>query len=204
MQSDGNVRVVAPVSCVLHHECVHTRLLYQRQDERAAFALADALGRAGADVVLGAWSADADGAPDREAVVVLLWSAAWDRTLREPVLSSAFVPVRLDDTPLPSVLAGLRHVRLAQGWGRVSDEAAAMVVRLGFPALVPPLPVRGNPTESTLVISDFGPLGLFATCPRCGGSSERLRPYVTVDHQYDRALRLVICGACDWQDGCEL
>jgi len=187
-----------------HHECVHTRLTYQRQDERAAFALADALGRAGADVVLDVWPTAADGAPDPETVVVLLWSAAWDRTQTEPAPLGAHVPVRLDDTPLPSALAGLRHLRLAQGWGRVSEEAAAMIVRLGFPALVPALPVRGNPTEDTLVISDFGSLGLFASCPRCGGSSERLRPYVTVDHQYDRALRLVICGACNWQDGCEL
>ncbi|WP_262063190.1 toll/interleukin-1 receptor domain-containing protein [Streptomyces sp. STR69] len=183
---------------------MHTRLTYQRQDERAAFALADALGRAGADVVPAVWPAAADGAPDPETVVVLLWSAAWDRTAMEPALLGVHVPVRLDDTPLPPALAGLRHVRLAQGWGRVSDEAAAMIVRLGFPALVPARPVRGTPTEQTVAISDFGPLGLFASCPRCGGSSERLRPYVTVDHQYDRALRLVICGACNWQDGCEL
>ncbi|MEV0742480.1 hypothetical protein AB0I51_42680 [Streptomyces sp. NPDC050549] len=183
---------------------MHTRLTYQRQDERAAFALADALGRAGADVVLDGWPTAPDGAPDQETVVVLLWSAAWDRTRTQPAPPAAHVPVRLDDTPLPSALAGLRHLRLAQGWGRVSDEAAAMIVRLGFPASVPALSVRGNPTESTLAISDFGPLGLFASCPRCGGSSERLRPYVTVDHHYDRALRLVICGACNWQDGCEL
>ncbi len=204
MQSDGNVRVVAPVSCVPHHECVHTRLLYQRRDERAAFALADALGRAGADVVRAAWPPGSDDAPDPDAAVVLLWSAAWGRTPTEPGPPSAGVPVRLDDTPLPSALDGLPRIRLVLGGGRMSDEAAAMILHLGCPTAAPAPAVRGELTENTLAVSDFGNLGVFATCPGCGTDSDRLRPYVTVDHHHDRALRLVICGACGWQDGCEL
>lgn len=187
-----------------HHECVHTRLLYQRQDERAAFALADELGRAGSDVVLDVWPPGSDDAPDPDAVVVLLWSAAWARTPTEPGPPNAGVPVRLDDTPLPSALDGLPHIRLVLGGGRMSDGTAPMILHLGFPTTAPTPAVRGELTENTLIVSDFGNLGLFATCPGCDASSDRLHPYVTVDHLNDRALRLVICGACNWQDYCDL
>nr|WSY49161.1 toll/interleukin-1 receptor domain-containing protein [Streptomyces sp. NBC_00886] len=182
---------------------MHTRLWYQRQDERAAFALADALGRAGADVVLDVSPPGPDGAAE-DGVVVLLWSAAWSRTPMDPGQPSPLVPVRLDDTPLPAALEGLRHVRLTRSSGGVSDEGAAMIVHLGFSTTAPAPAVRGEGAENALTISDFGPLGLFATCPGCDVSSDRLRPYVTVDHHYDRALRLVICGACEWQDYCDL
>jgi hypothetical protein len=187
-----------------HHKSVHTRLLYQRQDERAAFALADALGRAGADVVLDVRPPGSDDAPDPDAVVVPLWSAAWARTPTEPGPPSAGVPVRLDDTPLPPALDGLPHIRLVLGGGLVSEETAAMILHLGFPTTAPAPAVRGELAENSLTVSDFGTLGLFASCPGCDASSERLRPYVTVDHLSDRALRLVICGACDWQDYCDL
>ncbi|MER5514176.1 hypothetical protein [Streptomyces sp. NPDC002763] len=85
----------------------------------------------------------------------------------------------------------------------MTEGTAAMIVHMGQAAGTAPA-VRGHYSERTVVISDFSRLGLFASCPRCGVSSERLRPYITVDHRDDRALRLVICGACGWQDACDL
>ncbi|MEV7344940.1 TIR domain-containing protein [Streptomyces sp. NPDC093544] len=204
---------------------MRTRLSYQRQDERPASSLAAALRRVGADLVLDAWTSGSDDSPasrsmacpsaDTDEAVVLLWSAAagtaWAEALAEPGLPSGLtgtgearpVPVRLDDTPLPPSLGSLRHIRLARGADRMADATAAMIVHIGSTA-VPAPTVRGNVSESVLAISDFGRLGLFAACPRCGVSSERLRPYVTVDHISDRALDLVICGACGWQDACDI
>lgn len=186
MSQAGSAAQTQRRAALLHHEIVRAQLSYQPKDERQASSLAAALARAGADVVP---SADAD-------AIVLLWSyaaeAAWvpARTERERV-----VPVRLDDCPLPPPLDRLPQVRLAVG---VTDAAAAAIARLASTA--PLFDEQGPEPERPLVISDFGPLGQYETCPRCGIGSDRLRPYVTVDHRDDRALRLVICGACGWQD----
>jgi hypothetical protein len=94
-------------------------------------------------------------------------------------------------------------MRLAEGTDRTTDAAAAMITHLGSTTASAPA-VRGDIREDCPAIADFGRLGLFAACPRCGVSSDRLRPYVTVDHFSDRALRLVICGACGRQDACDL
>lgn len=174
-----------------HHEIVRTQLSYQPKDERQASSLTAALTRAGADVVPDADTAGTD-------AVVLLWSyaaeAAWDPTLAE---RERVIPVRLDDTSLPPSLNRLPQVRLTVG---VTDAGAATIVRLASTAV----PSDEGSPELPLVISDFGPLGQYETCPRCGVGSDRLRPYVTVDHLDDRALRLVICGTCGWQDYCDL
>ncbi|MET7486464.1 hypothetical protein [Streptomyces sp. NPDC005538] len=86
----------------------------------------------------------------------------------------------------------------------MSDETTATILHFDRPTAAPTTAVRGELAESTLTVSDFGTLGLFASCPGCGLGSDRLRPYVTVDHLHDRALRLVGCGACGRQDGCDL
>jgi hypothetical protein len=202
---------------------MRTRLSYQQQDERPASSLAAALRRVGADLVLDAWTTAPDDSPasranpsaDTDDAVVLLWSAAgrtaWGEALAESGLPSGLtgtgearlVPVRLDDTPLPPSLGSLRHVRLAGGTYRMTDATAAMIVHIGSTA-VPAPAVRGQVSEHALVISDFGGLGLFAACPQCDVSSERLRSYTTVEHISDRALYLVICGACGWQDACDI
>ncbi|KUN54755.1 hypothetical protein AQJ46_49970 [Streptomyces canus] len=204
---------------------MRTRLSYQQQDERPASSLAAALRRVGADLVLDAWTTAPDDSPasrsmanpsaDTDDAVVLLWSAAagtaWGEALAESGLPSGLtgtgearlVPVRLDDTPLPPSLGSLRHVRLAGGTYRMTDATAAMIVNIGSTA-VPAPAVRGNISENVLVISDFGRLGLFAACPQCGVSSDRLRSYTTVEHISDRALYLVICGVCGWQDACDI
>lgn len=170
---------------------MRTHLSYQPKDERQAASLVAALGRAGADVVPDA-HADAAGTD----AVVLLWSyaakAAWVAAQAD---SERVIPVRLDDCPLPPPLNQLPQVRLAVG---VTDAAAAAIVRLALTDT--PSGDQGTEPEHPLVISDFGPLGQYETCPQCGVGSDRLRPYVTVDHHNDRALRLVICGACAWQD----
>lgn len=206
---------------------MRTRLSYQQQDERPASSLAAALRRVGADLVLDAWTTGPgpDNSPasrgmahpsaDTEDAVVLLWSAAagkaWGEALAESGLPSGLtgtgearlVPVRLDDTPLPPSLGSLRHVRLAGGTFRMTDATAAMIVHIGSTS-VPAPAVRGNVSEELLAISDFGDLGLFAACPGCGVSSDRLGSYTTVEHISDRALYLVICGACGWQDACDI
>ncbi|MFC8427572.1 hypothetical protein [Streptomyces sp. NPDC057253] len=167
---------------------MRAHLSYQPQDERQASSLAAALARAGADVVPGA---DATGT----GTLVLLWSyAASAASVPARPEGERIIPVRLDDCPLPPPLNRLPQIRLAVG---VTDSAAAAITRLALTGT----PAANQPTEPEppVVISDFGPLGQYETCPRCGAGSDRLRPYVTVDHRDDRALRLVICGSCGWQ-----
>ncbi|MET9909449.1 hypothetical protein ABZZ74_22050 [Streptomyces sp. NPDC006476] len=170
---------------------MRTHLSYQPKDERQAASLASALARAGADVVPDTHT-DTAGTD----ATVLLWSyaaeAAWDAA---PAEDERLVPVRLDDCPLPPPLNRRPQVRLAVG---VTDAAAAAIVRLAL--ISTPSGDQHPVSEHPPVISDFGPLGQYETCPRCGVGSDRLRPYVTVDHHDDRALRLVICGSCGWQD----
>ncbi|AZP15155.1 TIR domain-containing protein [Streptomyces aquilus] len=182
-----------------HDENVRAQLSYQPQDERQASSLAAALARAGADVVPTADAdADADAGADAAGTdaVVLLWSyAAQAAGVTAPAGGERVVPVRLDDCSLPPLLSHLPQVRLAVG---VTDAAAAAIARLALTD--PPVGDKGVEPELPVVISDFGPLGQYETCPRCGVGSDRLRPYVTVDHHDDRALRLVICGSCGWQD----
>jgi hypothetical protein len=178
-----------------HDENVRAQLSYQPQDERQASSLAAALARAGADVVPTA-EADADADVAGADAVVLLWSyAAKAAGVAARAEAERVVPVRLDDCPLPPVLNRLPQVRLAVG---VTDAAAAAIARLALTDT--PADDKGSEPELPVVISDFGPLGQYETCPRCGVGSDRLRPYVTVDHHDDRALRLVICGSCGWQD----
>ncbi|KUN25232.1 hypothetical protein AQJ23_17935 [Streptomyces antibioticus] len=172
---------------------MRAQLSYQPKDERQASSLAAALSRAGADVVP---SADAAGTD----AVVLLWSyAAQAAGVGGAAEGERVVPVRLDDCPLPPLLSRLPQVRLAVG---VTDTAAAAIVRLALTDS-PPDDEAPEP-ELPLVVGDFGPLGQYETCPRCGVGSDRLRPYVTVDHHDDRALRLVVCGSCGWQEHCDL
>ncbi|SNX55786.1 hypothetical protein SAMN06272735_0217 [Streptomyces sp. TLI_55] len=172
---------------------MRAQLSYQPQDERQASSLAAALSRAGADVVP---SADAGTEAAGTDAVVLLWSyAAQAAGVAARAEGGRVVPVRLDDCPLPPLLDRLPQVRLAVG---VTDAAAAAIARLALTATL--AGDQGTEPELPVVISDFGPLGQYETCPRCGVGSDRLRPYVTVDHHDDRALRLVICGSCGWQD----
>lgn len=192
---------------------MRTRLSYRPQDEHLASSLSTLLRRVGADVVSDTGNPCSDSSDDD--TVVLLWSSAaavaWGETLADVGLPSGLtgtgttrlVPVRLDDTPLPRSLSVLRHIRLANSREPMTEGTAAMIVHMGPAAGTAPA-VRGHYSERTVVISDFSRLGLFASCPRCGVSSERLRPYITVDHLADRPLRLVICGACSWQDACDL
>ena len=98
-----------------------------------------------------------------------------------------------------AALSQLKELNL-HGCVGVTDAGAATIVRLASTAV----PFDEGSPEPPLIISDFGPLGQHETCPRCGAGSDRLRPYVTVDHLDDRALRLVICGTCGWQDYCDL
>ncbi|GGN57601.1 hypothetical protein GCM10011579_019990 [Streptomyces albiflavescens] len=75
----------------------------------------------------------------------------------------------------------------------MTDVAAVMTVHLGSTTASAPA-VRGDIREDSPAIADFGRLGLFVACPGRGVSSDRLCPYMTVDHFRDRALRLVIRG----------
>jgi len=57
-----------------------------------ASLLGDVLSGVGAEVVLDAWRNGSDGATDPDAVVVLLWSAAWGRTSMEPGRRAPWCP----------------------------------------------------------------------------------------------------------------
>jgi hypothetical protein len=84
----------------------------------------------------------------------------------------------------------------------MTDAAAAMIMHLGSTTACAPA-VRGDSGEESPAVADFECPGLFAACPRCGVSGDRLRLYATVEHFSDRALRLVVCGACGRQDACD-
>lgn len=140
-------------------------------------------------------------------VLVLVWSAAahasnWVGTeirayLRRRVDDNSLriVPVMLDDTPLPTLVADYRGFRLesdaeleavaAEITGRSSDVEIARRLQNRLLELTERYGSPGDPLP-------------FIICPRCG--SEHLERSNPVDDEHDEAYYVIECRDCKWYE----
>ena len=110
------------------------------------------------------------------------------------------VPVRLDSTPLPSLLRSVRyvdgidgnHIRVARELlGIESDTAFRMAVQEFI-------------DEAGVEFREFWGVGVLVACPRCGAKLDKLEGWEGTDYKRDDQYVGARCTVCGWEDGSEL
>lgn len=122
---------------------------------------------------------------------IMRWTA--DESLR-------LVPVRLDDAPLPTLLAPLRRVDgRDRDYHRVARELLGIESENAYR-----MAVQGFIDEAALDFIDNPGAGLLVACRRCGATVDHLRPWEQTDHERDDRYAGVRCDICGWEDGGEV
>lgn len=145
------------------------------------------------DTFVLAWSEDAAGSKwvgsERDAAI--------SRVMSSPNLR--IVPVILDDTPLPPLLAPLKyvdarnydHVQAARGLADVKNDRE---YRLAIQEFL---------DNAGLEPRGFYGAGVFVACPNCGASTDRLEQWGDTNSRGDECAG-VRCKECGWIDGGEI
>lgn len=199
---------------------MHVFISYNRLDKSFATRLAAQLRLVGADVWLDDWKIKpGDSIPgkvnDALAVVdtvLVLWSdsaahsrwvdgelaAALDRRLSDDDLR--IVPVRLDATPLPSLLRPLK--RLDADNDDPSPVARAVA---GLDSDADMLrAIQQTIDKAGLAFVDFPGYGVLVACPKCGAPASELENWSAVDERRDDTYAGARCRRCGWEDGGEI
>jgi hypothetical protein len=144
-------------------------------------------------------------------VFALVWSDAasksqWVRSEMHAALarwmvdqSLRVVPVVIDRTPLPPLLAPLAyvnamdadHLRAARQLLGIESESA---FRLAVQAFI---------EEAGLEFREFWGVGVMVACPRCGATADNIEGFHDTDHQNDRSYAGARCRLCGWSDASE-
>jgi DNA-directed RNA polymerase subunit RPC12/RpoP len=145
-------------------------------------------------------------------IFVLVWSEAaansrWVQTEMETALDRwisgepcRLVPVRLDQTHLPTLLRSVRyvngndenHLRVARELLGIESDAAFRMA------------VQDFISEAGLEFREFGGVGVLVACPRCGAKLNKLEGWQATDYERDDQYVGVRCTACGWEDGSEI
>lgn len=194
-------------------------LSYNKADRELARALAAQLKLAGADVWIDEWEVRAgDSIPGKlnEALTtfdtfVLVWSesaerSSWVRGELESAIERGMadpgvriVPVRLDDAPLPALLARLRYVRDTAGIPPLVDAI------MGFDSERSRIKAIQQTLEEAEIAVDYYPgYGAIIGCPRCGAGLESITGWSQTDFDRDDEYSGARCLQCGWSDGGEL
>lgn len=142
----------------------------------------------------------------------LVWSEAasksrWVKTEMEAAVTRwirddriKLVPVLLDKTPLPALLASVRYINGADGDHiQVAREMLGIESETAFR-----LAVQSFIDEAGLDFREFYGVGVLVACPRCGATPDNLEGWETVDQQRDDRYVGVRCKICGWSDGSEI
>jgi TIR domain len=195
-------------------------LSYNSQDEDIARRLGAQLQLVGANVWFGEWEVrPGDSLPRKvnEALatvdtVILIWShhahrSKWVQAEFEAAITRAYeestvrvIPLRLDDTPLPELLRGLKWTEL-----RDDDITRAVNEIMGFANDQNRLrAIQATLEEARIDVRYFEGYGLVVCCPRCGAGIDRLRGWSRVDHSRDDTYAGFKCEDCGCHDGGEI
>src|SRR5205823_2317772 len=124
--------------------------------------------------------------------------AALSRFLRkEPC---RLVPVRLDITPIPSLLSSIRYIDASsnQYHLRVARELLGITSEAAFR-----LAVQEFIDEAHLDFEMFHGAGVFVGCPKCGATPDNLEGFEEMDHRSDRYVG-ARCTVCSWSAASEM
>lgn len=192
---------------------------HNKADKAAARLLATALVQQGVSVWYDEWKirpGDSiiggieDGLSNAD-VFLLLWSSNaqksnWVGTevrayLRRRVDDNTLriIPVILDDTPLPSLVADYSGFSLKEGISL--DEVVLKIVGIRPDREIARILQRQllDLTEGKMTSIDPLP---YLVCPRCGSTALKRQDWI--DYQRDDTYMLIKCAECGWQDSTEI
>lgn len=193
-------------------------LSHNKRDAADARGLGVHLQLVGASVWLDEWEIQpGDSIPGklneglgRFAVFLLLWSnnAAGSRWVKSEIESAIHavmsdparkvIPVLLDDTPLPPLLAPINCVVMDD-----PAEVARRVMRFGSER--ERLKAIQDVLDSLAIeVRYFYGYGAMAACPRCGGGVDALEQWSATDYDRDNQYVGARCTECGWEDGGEV
>jgi hypothetical protein len=139
---------------------------------------------------------------------LILWSenaatSNWVRRELNSILSRAIqtgipkvIPIILDDTPLPTLIADIKYIRFEGG----TEKDRSNIVRAVTGELPSQEFIRAIVRKYHEVIHDEDsrdPFGLKA-CPRCGGT--KLKRSSFTDYDRDEMYFILTCEECGWGD----
>ncbi len=142
----------------------------------------------------------------------LVWSAAasnsrWVRTEMDAAVIRwisddrlRLIPVLLDRTRLPAVLASIRYINGADGNHiLVARELLGIESETAFR-----LAVQSFIDEAGLEFREFYGVGVLVACPSCGATPDKLEGWQAVDRQRDDRYAGARCEICGWSNGSEI
>lgn len=142
----------------------------------------------------------------------LVWSEAasksrWVKTEMEAAVTRwirddrlRLVPILLDTTPLPPLLASIRYIDGTDGDHlRVTRELLGIESETAFR-----LAVQSFIDEAGLEFREFWGVGVLVACPRCGATPDNLEGWEAVDEHRDDRYVGARCKICGWSDGSEM
>jgi|SRR5665647_383475 len=142
---------------------------------------------------------------------VLVWSEAasgsrWVKTEMDSAVtrwlgddSLRLVPVLLDRTSLPPLLASLRRI---DGTDRDHHRVARELLGIGSDTAYR-LAVQGFIDEAGLEFREFPGVGVVVACPRCGATADNLMGWQEIDNERDDVYVGARCTICGWSEGSE-
>ncbi|MBL8087468.1 MAG: toll/interleukin-1 receptor domain-containing protein [Chthonomonas sp.] len=111
-----------------------------------------------------------------------------------------FVPVLLDDTPVPTILAPIHYID-----AKDEDHFRVARVLLGVETDAEFRKAIQEVIESTLLpFREFHGAGVYVCCPKCGLPADQLKQWSAPDPKRDDMYAGVECPECRWSDGGEV
>jgi hypothetical protein len=142
---------------------------------------------------------------------VLVWSANaaasnWVETelnsalIRHVAAAARIVPIVLDDTPLPALIAHFyrldfrdcSHLELARRLLGIDSQRDLRKA------------VQSFLDEAELDFREFWGVGVLVACPKCGAPPSRIEPFESLDERRDDLYRGARCLECGWSDASEV
>ncbi len=113
--------------------------------------------------------------------------------------SARLVPIVLDGTSLPPLLASIRYIDAKDGDHlRVTRELLGIESERAFRSAV-----QDFIDEAGVEFREFCGVGVLVACPRCGATVGSLEGWEQTDHRNDRRYIGARCKMCGWSDGSE-
>ncbi len=114
--------------------------------------------------------------------------------------SYRLIPVRMDETPVPTVIADLQYIDATDG-----DHNALAKKLLGINSDIEfRQAIQEFIDHSRLPFRDFHGAGVYVACPKCGLAADKLEGWSNIDHVRGDRYAGVRCPNCGWNEGGEV
>jgi hypothetical protein len=197
---------------------VNVFLSHNKNDAEASRRIGVHLQLAGANVWFDEWEIRAgDSIPGKISeglenfeTFLILWSsnakksrwvnAELDSALHRAILDPSLrvIPILLDDSPIPPLLASLKAIRFDD-----PGDVAAEV--MGFKTEMDRIrAIQSVLDEASIEVAYFPGYGAAVGCLDCGAGIEALEGWSQTDYSRDDQYAGVRCTLCGWNDGAEI